>query len=223
LCELLWDVPNDPRGELRWCLSKLRSVFDGPGRRRVDTPGDSVRLDLSDCLVDAVEVACAAQQGIETLAPDRLRALCALFKGEFLDGLEIDRNPSFNGWLTAQRRRFRGCHTALLEHLAATPRRAVRLLEKWLELAPLIRVHEPAHRTGPAWADLRRREHLARRRACSTPKGLITRLSVRLGGGQGAAEGLARAQPPPCPADTFRRRGRACRNAASGPSRGPSR
>ena len=25
LCELLWDVPNDPRGELRWCLSKLRA------------------------------------------------------------------------------------------------------------------------------------------------------------------------------------------------------
>ncbi|HWN47554.1 MAG TPA: hypothetical protein VNM71_09350, partial [Steroidobacteraceae bacterium] len=21
ICELLWDVPNDPRGELRWCLS----------------------------------------------------------------------------------------------------------------------------------------------------------------------------------------------------------
>ena len=145
LCELLWDVPNDPRGELRWCLSKLRSVFDGPGRRRVDTPGDSVRLDLSDCLVDAVEVACAAQQGIETLAPDRLRALCALFKGEFLDGLEIDRNPSFNGWLTAQRRRFRGCHTALLEHLAATATgdELFGYLEKWLELAPFDpRVHE---------------------------------------------------------------------------------
>ena len=145
LCELLWDVPNDPRGELRWCLSKLRSVFDGPGRRRVDTPGDSVRLDLSDCLVDAVEVACAAQQGIETLAPDRLRALCALFKGEFLDGLEIDRNPAFNGWLTAQRRRFRGCHTALLEHLAgtATGDELFGYLEKWLELAPFDpRVHE---------------------------------------------------------------------------------
>jgi DNA-binding SARP family transcriptional activator len=24
ICELLWDVPNDPRGELRWCLSKIR-------------------------------------------------------------------------------------------------------------------------------------------------------------------------------------------------------
>src|SRR5580700_8249193 len=35
LCALLWDVPNDPRGELRWCLSKLRALLDDPGRRRV--------------------------------------------------------------------------------------------------------------------------------------------------------------------------------------------
>jgi DNA-binding SARP family transcriptional activator len=120
LCELLWDIPNDPRGELRWCLSKLRSVLDQPGRRRVEARGDTVKLDLADCFVDAVEIARAAHEGIETLAPDRLRALSALFNGEFLDGLQIDRNPSFNGWLTAQRRRFRSCHAALLEHLVET-------------------------------------------------------------------------------------------------------
>ena len=56
LCELLWDVPNDPRGELRWCLSKVRSIVDEPGRRRVDTSGDSIRLDLADCFVDAIEI-----------------------------------------------------------------------------------------------------------------------------------------------------------------------
>ena len=28
LCDLLWDVPNDPRGELRWCLSKLRAALE---------------------------------------------------------------------------------------------------------------------------------------------------------------------------------------------------
>ncbi len=117
LCELLWDVPNDPRGELRWCLSKIRGVVDEPGRRRVETTGEAVRLDLSDCFVDAVEIARAAQEGIETLAPERLRTLSALFNGDFLDGLEIDRNPAFNGWLTAQRRRFRACHAAVLEHL----------------------------------------------------------------------------------------------------------
>ena len=117
LCELLWDVPNDPRGELRWCLSKLRSVFDGPGRRRVDTPGTASG---SICRT-------AWSMPSRSPAPPRRasrrwrRSGCgrsaALFKGEFLDGLEIDRNPAFNGWLTAQRRRFRGCHAALLEHL----------------------------------------------------------------------------------------------------------
>ena len=145
LCELLWDVPNDPRGELRWCLSKLRSVVDEPGRRRVEARGDTVKLDLADCFVDAIEITRAVQEGIETLAPERLRALSTLFKGEFLDGLEIDRNPSFNGWLTAQRRRFRSCHAALLEHLVETVTgdEAFAYLEKWLELAPFDqRVHE---------------------------------------------------------------------------------
>ena len=144
LCELLWDVPNDPRGELRWCLSKIRGLVDEPGRRRVDTQADTIRLDLTDCFVDAIEIARAAQD-IETLAPERLRALAALFAGDFLEGLEIDRSPAFNGWVTAQRRRFRGCHAALLEHLvkSAPDDEALGYLEKWLVLAPFDqRVHE---------------------------------------------------------------------------------
>ena len=145
LCELLWDVPNDPRGELRWCLSKLRSIVDEPGRQRVRTQVDTVQLDLADCCVDAIEIAGAAQEGIETLPLDRLRTLAALFHGEFLDGLEIERNPSFNGWLTAERRRFRSRHAAMLERLAgsATGDELFGYLEKWLELAPFDRrVHE---------------------------------------------------------------------------------
>ena len=67
LCELLWDVPNDPRGELRWSLSKVRSLVDERGRPRVQTRADTVWLDLSDCLVDAIEVARATGEGIETL------------------------------------------------------------------------------------------------------------------------------------------------------------
>jgi DNA-binding SARP family transcriptional activator len=27
LCELFWDVPDDPRGELRWSLSKIRRLL----------------------------------------------------------------------------------------------------------------------------------------------------------------------------------------------------
>jgi DNA-binding SARP family transcriptional activator len=145
LCELLWDVPDDPRGELRWCLSKIRKIIDEPGRRRVHTREDTVRVDLADCFVDAIEIARAAEQGIERLAPERLRALCILFNGDFLEGLEIDRSPVFNAWLTAQRRRFRGCHAALLEHLVKSvpDDEAFGHLEKWLQLAPFDQhVHE---------------------------------------------------------------------------------
>jgi DNA-binding SARP family transcriptional activator/TolB-like protein len=145
LCELLWDVPDDPRGELRWCLSKIRRIVDEPDRARVHTREDTVRLDLADCSVDAIEVARAAAEGIGTLAPERARTLATLFGGDFLEGLEIDRNPTFGGWLTAQRRRFRGCQAALLEHIVRniSDDEAFGYLEEWLALAPFDRrVHE---------------------------------------------------------------------------------
>jgi len=145
LCELLWDVPNDPRGELRWCLSKIRSLVDEGDRQRVCTREDTIRLDLADCFVDAIEIARAADKGVATLAAERQRGLAGLFDGDFLEGLEIDRSPVFNGWLTAQRRRFRACHAALLEHLtrSAPDGEAFGYLDKWLQLAPFDqRVHE---------------------------------------------------------------------------------
>src|SRR5688572_20818638 len=119
LCELLWDAPVDPRGELRWCLSRLRTIADEPGRTRVVTAGDAVALELGGCAVDAVDIARAAREGLEALDVERLRALHALFRGDLLQGLEIDGNAVFNGWLVAQRRRFRGYHAAVLERLVA--------------------------------------------------------------------------------------------------------
>lgn len=137
LCELLWDVPNDPRGELRWCLTKLRGLLDEPGRRRVVAQGDALTLDLSDVSVDAHEVArdCAH---VEALDPDRARELLQLFDGDLLEGLEMDRNPLFDGWLGAQRRRFRGYQLALLAELVphATDAEELGLLESWVQLAP---------------------------------------------------------------------------------------
>jgi DNA-binding SARP family transcriptional activator len=144
LCDLLWDVPQDPRGELRWCLSKIRSLVDDPGHGRVGTQGDTIRLDLSDCRVDTVEITGAVAEGIEKLSAERLNALSTLFAGEFLDGLEIDRSPLFETWLTAERRRFRSCHLAVLERLAQIlPGDEVfPHLEAWLQLVPFDdRVH----------------------------------------------------------------------------------
>lgn len=140
LCELLWDVPNDPRGELRWCLSKLRGALDTPDRRRVITQGDTVALDLEGCHVDALEVGRAAARGIGTLDMEQLKGLAKHFAGDLLDGLAIERSPLFDSWLVAQRRRFHAYHAAVLEQLVASlPAdcdETVGHLDRWVELAP---------------------------------------------------------------------------------------
>jgi DNA-binding SARP family transcriptional activator len=109
LCEIFWDVPNDPRGELRWTLSKLRAILDESTRSRVITKSGAVSLDLADAWIDAVAVARAVED-LDTLPLPRVCALAdAAGEGEFLSGLEIEGSPAFNGWLAAQRRTFRRC------------------------------------------------------------------------------------------------------------------
>jgi DNA-binding SARP family transcriptional activator len=147
LCDLLWDAPNDPRGELRWSLSKIRGVLDGPERSRVQATADMIGLDVADCHVDAIEIVRATQAGIETLSTEALHALAALFTGEFLDGLELDRSPHFNNWLVAQRRRFRASQVAVLEclvtRLAPGSDELFSTLDQWLRLSPFDRrAHE---------------------------------------------------------------------------------
>jgi TolB-like protein/DNA-binding SARP family transcriptional activator len=141
LCGLLWDVPNDPRGELRWCLSKLRAILDTPERKRVITPdAESIALDLSDCRVDALELERELKGGIEQAPSARLEALGATIGGELLEGLRVDAPPEFTGWLSAKRHRFRTLHTRVLAELvsrapAGSDARFQRLAA-WLGVAP---------------------------------------------------------------------------------------
>ena len=140
LCDLVWDVPNDPRGELRWCLSKLRRVLDEPGRKRIETAADTIALHLDDCFVDTAAVELAAREGLDTLSLERLASLSKLFSGEFLDGLEVDRSPQLNSWLVGQRRRYRSLNIDIVESLVrrlpANSEILSEHLETWLRLAP---------------------------------------------------------------------------------------
>lgn len=146
LCDLLWDAPNDPRGELRWYLSKLRSFLDDDERKRVVTTGQSlIALDLSDCVVDAIEVARLVREGLSVATSEQLDDVARTFAGDFLDGMQVD-GPELTGWLTAQRQRLRGAQVAILHELTAratTPEERLQRLDPLLRSAPYDRrAHE---------------------------------------------------------------------------------
>jgi DNA-binding SARP family transcriptional activator/TolB-like protein len=144
LCELLWDVADDPRSELRWCLSKLRPLVDGPAKLRLIADRKQVQIEVDALDIDAV---CVVQQSQSTLSngsSSDLRSLLALFRGDFLEGLSVERAPSFENWLAGQRHRFGQLRQQLLERLSAIlpPEDRIEVLRELIEVAPL---DETAH------------------------------------------------------------------------------
>jgi DNA-binding SARP family transcriptional activator len=107
LCELLWDGPDDPRAQLRWSLTKLRPVLDdhlAATRDRVALQGVSL-----DCVAVAEPSRNATVETLETLA--------AMFRGEFLEGLDLPRCFRFQQWCAGERERLRRLHVSILDEL----------------------------------------------------------------------------------------------------------
>jgi DNA-binding SARP family transcriptional activator len=146
LCELFWDVADDPRSELRWCLSKLRPLVDGPTTRRLIADRKQVWIDTTSLDIDAFSAVRNTQKALTGGSPGDLRALLALFRGDFLEGLSVDRAPSFENWLAGQQHRFRQLYQQLLEKLSAVLPPAsedrIEVLRQRIEAAPF---DEAAH------------------------------------------------------------------------------
>jgi DNA-binding SARP family transcriptional activator len=115
LCELFWDVADDPKSELRWCLSKLRPLVNGPTATRLIADRERVRIDTSSLDIDAISLARNAQATLASGSLRDLQSLRALFRGDFLEGLSVDRAPLFDNWLAGK---------APLWSMAATAARA---------------------------------------------------------------------------------------------------
>jgi len=139
LSDLLWDVADDPRGGLRWSLSKLRPLLDAPARPRIVADRESVRLDLSDADVDLHRVR-AAGAGLQTLDTESLCELADLFQGELLEGLELPDFDDFRSWLTAARGDCRQLRvrvlTETLVRLTDDPERALPFARDLVRLEP---------------------------------------------------------------------------------------
>jgi hypothetical protein len=91
LCELFWDVADDPKSELRWCLSKLRPLVEGPTTTRLTADRQQVWIDTSSLDIDAISVARTMQKTLTGGSPKDLQSLRALFRGDFLESLSLSR------------------------------------------------------------------------------------------------------------------------------------
>ncbi len=155
LCQLFWEMPDDPKGGLRWSLSKLRGLLGGA----VVADRETARLDLQAVSVDWHELR-AAQGGLGEASPAALELL-ARKRGEFLEGLELANCDSFSAWCIARREDGRAWQSAVCAELTGRDLPPDELLphaRAWTELEPagagaaatLMRLLDAAGRSGEA-------------------------------------------------------------------------
>ena len=103
LCELLWEIPDDPRGSLRWSLSKLRRIVDDDDRPRLVADRLSVELDAADIDVDVASLQALTDEAFDRGPVTRLEEAAVRHCGEPFAGLDLPNFHDFSAWLTGQR------------------------------------------------------------------------------------------------------------------------
>ena len=136
LCELLWEVPDDPRGSLRWSLSKIRRVLGDA----LVAEGELVSIDRRAVFIDAAELLDAAER-LDTIATGDLERLARRCDQAFGRDLDLPRCPEFEGWLIAVREDVRQAQLAILaelvRRLADDPDRALPFARTRVACDPL--------------------------------------------------------------------------------------
>lgn len=138
LCELFWEVPDDPRGALRWSLSKLRAIVNDSTRTRLLADRERVELATDDVTIDirTIEI----QLGLAGLTTNELCELAAQLDEILLDGIDLPSHGAFQDWLTSERKNISRLRSdvakRLSQHPDMAPEESLSWNKLWLETAP---------------------------------------------------------------------------------------
>ena len=203
LCDLLWEIPDDPRGSLRWSLSKLRRLVDDDSRQRIVADRNSVAFDARDVGIDVLALHAFVGGGLEHATIDALEQAAALYRGHFLEGLSLSAFQDFDAWCCAERERALQAQSrvlaALVRCLEPQPERALPHAYELVRLAPydegaratLIRLLVAVGRTDQAEQQYRAGARLLKE-AGAAPTGALSRA---LRGDPGAPRAAAASEP----------------------------
>ena len=134
LCELFWDLPNDPKAALRWSLTKLRKVVDSPDQVRIIADRERVALDAEGAYIDIRDAHARLRQGADALSVTELEDLARRLDAVLLDGLDDAGDEAFASWLTAEREDARAARIRVLCLLATHPDVSAVSVSKWMRL-----------------------------------------------------------------------------------------
>lgn len=138
LCELFWEIPDDPRGALRWSLSKIRPLVNEPKTQRLLADRERVTLDTADVAIDVRGLALAVER--PSLSVEALQRLAEALGQTLLEGDELPDQPLYQDWLLGERREVELLRSRVFKRLAQhadlTPDRAIEWSRAWLALEP---------------------------------------------------------------------------------------
>src|SRR5262245_19222564 len=115
LCELFWEIPDDPRGALRWSLSKLRPLVNDEGVERLAADRERVTFQPQGASIDFLRAREACDAGLERLEEAELRELCDACSGELLAGLELEEQLAYESWRLGQQEKARKLQLRLVD------------------------------------------------------------------------------------------------------------
>ncbi|WP_216665297.1 alpha/beta fold hydrolase [Pseudoruegeria sp. HB172150] len=140
LCEMFWDIPDDPKGALRWSLSKIRRIVGDAEAPRLKSDRAAVDFDAEGLDVDAANVFGLRDSDLADLATEVLEEIALSYRGAFLEDLQLDRCPEFEAWRTAMSFEAETTRVRVLKHLidrlAGDPARALPHAEALAALTP---------------------------------------------------------------------------------------
>jgi DNA-binding SARP family transcriptional activator len=139
LCELLWEIPDDPRGSLRWSLSKIRKLVDEKDQPRIIANRSSVAFDTTTVDIDVLALHNVAAN-TESSSEEQLASVAAQHRGTFLEGLDLSDFHDFHAWCIGERERTIRSQARVLgelgKRLADQPARALDYAIALVSLTP---------------------------------------------------------------------------------------
>ncbi|MEQ9562270.1 MAG: hypothetical protein RLN69_07100, partial [Woeseiaceae bacterium] len=136
LCEIFWQVPDDPRGSLRWSLSKLRTLLDDHDATRIVADRECVAFDLANADIDLLRLRQSLADGVGAIATPELEATASEMSAGLLRGLELSGQPEFDRFVSGEREAFRILYRDVLLELIRREQDVVTWLQYLVEIEP---------------------------------------------------------------------------------------